>query len=570
MSLPANIISDSLSDRPAQAISLLLTPQVTTSTLALLFRASNLILVLDEIFTPTYTKLGDGTALVASLTPGTCIATAGVVDNVGAGACTLQASVGAGTNHMAAIGTVQSFSIGKAHGSVSINNIPSSAVYGGSFIPTFTRLGDGAVLAASLTTGTCTVTSGVVDYVGAGTCTLQALIGAGTNHLAASGPLQSFTIDKADQTITFTSSPPSEAVVGGTYTPTAIGGASGNLVTFTIDASATLVCSISGGTVSFIADGVCLIHANQNGNTNYNAAPQAHQSFGIGLTYQTITTITNAIALATNTVVGQSYPVTFSVAPKSGIGTPTGNVTVSDGVNECVGTVSSGTCNLISTTAGTKSLTATYAGDVNYGGSVSSAVLHTVSKAPGSVSINNIPASAVYGGSFTPTFTKLGDGTASVASLTTGTCTVSAGEVNYVGAGTCTLQASVGAGTNHLAATGRSNDRILANARNLALSDKPLLFRTPVVPTVNDSPEDIKEIASFVKGLIDLRKACGTGMDGGANITYELLSFHRLSSDKYRSLGLGYKASSLNSPPKEQMQMLADVAGSLGIAVRVR
>jgi hypothetical protein len=80
----------------------------------------------------------------------------------------------------------------------------------------------------------------------------------------------------------------------------------------------------------------------------------------------------------------------------------------------------------------------------------------TVNKAPGSVSINNIPANAVFGGSFTPSYTKAGDGQTSVTSLTTATCTVNntTGVVSFAGAGTCTLRASVAEGTNHLAATG--------------------------------------------------------------------------------------------------------------------
>jgi hypothetical protein len=93
--------------------------------------------------------------------------------------------------------------------------------------------------------------------------------------------------------------------------------------------------------------------------------------------YVTTTVITNAVALGTNTVVGQSYPVTFSVTASTS-GTPTGNVTVSDGTDTCSGTVASGSCLLTSTSVGTKALTATYAGDGNYGPSVSSEVLHSV------------------------------------------------------------------------------------------------------------------------------------------------------------------------------------------------
>ena len=87
---------------------------------------------------------------------------------------------------------------------------------------------------------------------------------------------------KGDQTITFTSTAPTGATVGGpTYNVTATA-SSGLTVTFTIDAAASSVCSISGSTVSFIAAGTCVIDANQAGNANYNAAPQAQQSFAVG------------------------------------------------------------------------------------------------------------------------------------------------------------------------------------------------------------------------------------------------------------------------------------------------
>ena len=87
---------------------------------------------------------------------------------------------------------------------------------------------------------------------------------------------------QGSQTISFTSTAPATAVVGGpTYPVSATGGASGNPVTFTIDASASSVCAISGSTVSFTGLGTCVIDANQAGNTNYAAAPQAHQSFAV-------------------------------------------------------------------------------------------------------------------------------------------------------------------------------------------------------------------------------------------------------------------------------------------------
>ena len=62
--------------------------------------------------------------------------------------------------------------------------------------------------------------------------------------------------------------------------------------------------------------------------------------------------------------VGQSYSVNYSVTASSG--TPTGNVTVTDGTFTCIGTVAAGSCSLASSTPGTKTITASYAGDGHF------------------------------------------------------------------------------------------------------------------------------------------------------------------------------------------------------------
>ena len=87
---------------------------------------------------------------------------------------------------------------------------------------------------------------------------------------------------KTNQTISFTSTAPTSATVGGaTYTATATA-TSGLAVTLTIDSSASSVCSINGsGVVSFIGAGTCVIDANQAGNSTYNPAPQVQQSFSV-------------------------------------------------------------------------------------------------------------------------------------------------------------------------------------------------------------------------------------------------------------------------------------------------
>jgi pyruvate formate lyase activating enzyme len=119
----------------------------------------------------------------------------------------------------------------------------------------------------------------------------------------------------------------------------------------------------------------------------------------------------------------------------------------------------------------------------------------------------------------------------------------------------------------HLQATGASNQLILANARRLALSGKALIVRTPVAPGFNDTPEEIAAIAHFVGELDQLALAARRQPIPG--LALELLPFHRLAENKYKSLGLPYGAASLQPPGLEKMNELAAAARAGGLTVRL-
>lgn len=116
----------------------------------------------------------------------------------------------------------------------------------------------------------------------------------------------------------------------------------------------------------------------------------------------------------------------------------------------------------------------------------------------------------------------------------------------------------------HRAATGVSNLLILANIRRLAATGKPIIFRIPVVPTINATCAEIAAIAGFVHELGQARP------DHGAGLSLELLPFHRLAADKYTSLGLDYRAVDLPTPDKAAMAVLVDAARAAGVAARSR
>ena len=120
----------------------------------------------------------------------------------------------------------------------------------------------------------------------------------------------------------------------------------------------------------------------------------------------------------------------------------------------------------------------------------------------------------------------------------------------------------------HRWATGAPNERILAAARKFAAMAQPIIFRIPVIPTVNDTVEEVTAIAAFVRELIEVRNQAGG--DGEHTISLELLPFHRLAGDKYRSLDMDYRARDLITPTREHMQALTEAARSFAVETRSR
>ncbi len=169
----------------------------------------------------------------------------------------------------------------------------------------------------------------------------------------------------------------------------------------------------------------------------------------------TTAAITNGSSLSsTDSVTGQPVTVNYSVTGAFGNSptAPTGNVTVSDGTDVCTGTAAAGSCNLTFKTAGSKTLTATYAGDTNFNASPASAsASHTVNKADTITTItSDAPDPSVTGQSvtFNVTVAAVAPGAAVSPTTITGAVTVSDGGTN-----TCIATLAAGAGSCSLAFT---------------------------------------------------------------------------------------------------------------------
>ena len=120
----------------------------------------------------------------------------------------------------------------------------------------------------------------------------------------------------------------------------------------------------------------------------------------------------------------------------------------------------------------------------------------------------------------------------------------------------------------HRLATGVSNRRILENARKLAERGQALIFRTPIVPGVNDTAAEVLAIAGFVGEIT--QAGVSNGHYAAQTPVLELLPFHRLAAEKYTSLGLEYRLRHEQPPERAKMEELAQAAQAQGIPVRWR
>ncbi len=114
--------------------------------------------------------------------------------------------------------------------------------------------------------------------------------------------------------------------------------------------------------------------------------------------------------------------------------------------------------------------------------------LTVVRATPTTPTISNLPASPIYGGSFTPTVVTNGDGVTSVTSSTPTVCTVSAtGKVSFVGVGPCTLTAKLAQGATYAAAQGQAQTISVAQAPLQITASSPTIVYGASIPAITAS-----------------------------------------------------------------------------------
>ncbi len=104
--------------------------------------------------------------------------------------------------------------------------------------------------------------------------------------------------------------------------------------------------------------------------------------------------------------------------------------------------------------------------------------------------------------------------------------------------------------------TGIRNELILQNAKRLAKEAKELIIRVPVIPTFNNTPEEILSIAEFAASLPNVKEL-------------HLLPYHRLGQDKYAGLGRKYLLDGIEPMSQEYVEGLLEVAKKSGLKCQI-
>jgi len=357
---------------------------------------------------------------------GNCALSGSTVHITGAGSCTVTASQAGDANYNAAPDVPRSFSIAKAGQTIAFAALPGKTFGDADFSVAATASSGLAVSFGA--GGQCTVTGTTVHITGAGSCTVTASQPGNSEYFAAPDVARTFSIAKANQSIAFGAL--ADKTYGDPDFTVSATASSGLAVSFARSGD----CTGSGSTVHITGAGSCTVTASQAGNVNYNAAPDVARTFSIAMANQTIA----FGALADKTFGDIDFAV--SATASSGLA-----VTFAAGPN-C--TVAGATVHI--TGAGSCTVTASQAGNVNYNAAPDVSRTFSIAKASQTIAFPAI-ADTVLGAPDINSGATASSGLAVVYGAS-GPCLIIGSQVHITGVGTCTVTASQPGNVNYLAA----------------------------------------------------------------------------------------------------------------------
>ena len=108
----------------------------------------------------------------------------------------------------------------------------------------------------------------------------------------------------------------------------------------------------------------------------------------------------------------------------------------------------------------------------------------------------------------------------------------------------------------HRRLTGVSNQTILQNLRGLSESGAAIILRVPVIPGINDSPDNVRALAAFAAALPHLQ-----GID--------LLPYHPTAVDKYARMNRAYGLQGTQPPDAQDLAEIAQALWQAQVPIRI-
>jgi pyruvate formate lyase activating enzyme len=108
----------------------------------------------------------------------------------------------------------------------------------------------------------------------------------------------------------------------------------------------------------------------------------------------------------------------------------------------------------------------------------------------------------------------------------------------------------------HKRLTGVDNQLILENAAKVVKKVKEMIIRVPLIPSLNDSKDNIMMLVDFVSTLEKVKEI-------------DLLPYHQLGVSKYNQIGQTYKLNEINPPSKEKINDIKRYIENRGFLVKV-
>ena len=369
----------------------------------------------------------------STTTPTVCTVSGNTVSLLIGGSCILQATQAGNALYGAALPVTQVVVVHLAHQSITVTPVTGTK-YALSQLALSASSNSGLpVTLTSVTPAVCTLSGNTASFLTAGTCDIHA--NQAGNATYATAPLLAVGIDVHPiiQTINFTTvATPVYPLTKVTLSATATSWLNVSFASIT-----TTVCTVSVKTLSLLTSGNCILHALQNGNPDYAAAPIVTQQVYVTPLSQTITwpTITGTRYAASQ--------MTLTATASSGLTVAFVSTT------PAVCTVAGATASLLA--SGTCILRATQAGNAIYAAAPvvqQSVVVHL---APQTITFTAVGGQTV-GANVTLSATASSGLTVSFASVTGTVCTVSGTTATMLTAGTCTIHATQAGNTTYSAA----------------------------------------------------------------------------------------------------------------------